>query len=161
MVRNLRNEKQVFSSWTFFWIRIYSGSTTLLLVSLQQYFQSRVSDLECQLTAERTRRISDAEEWKQFQADLLMTVRVANDFQVNIFTLFFPFFYYFVTIIRCWLTFFFTYLSMTNHSVMRFYEPTGHDMPKLCPSTGTVSRIQTRLSYTVSLLIIVFALMLS
>ena len=43
-----------------------------------------MSDLECALTAERTRRISDAEEWKQFQADLLMTVRVANDFQVNI-----------------------------------------------------------------------------
>ena len=37
-----------------------------------------MSDLECALTAERTRRISDAEEWKQFQADLLMTVRVAK-----------------------------------------------------------------------------------
>jgi hypothetical protein len=42
-----------------------------------------MSDLECQLSAERSRRISDAEEWRQFQADLLMTVRVANDFQVQ------------------------------------------------------------------------------
>ncbi len=44
-----------------------------------------MSDLECQLSAERSRRISDAEEWRQFQADLLMTVRVANDFQVQLF----------------------------------------------------------------------------
>jgi len=42
-----------------------------------------MSDLECQLSAERSRRLSDAEEWRQFQADLLMTVRVANDFQVK------------------------------------------------------------------------------
>ena len=40
-------------------------------------------ELESQLTTERTRRMSDAEEWKQFQADLLMTVRVANDFQTE------------------------------------------------------------------------------
>jgi len=44
---------------------------------------SRMSELESQLTTERTRRMSDAEEWKQFQADLLMTVRVANDFQTE------------------------------------------------------------------------------
>ena len=42
-----------------------------------------MSELESQLTTERTRRMSDAEEWKQFQADLLMTVRVANDFQTE------------------------------------------------------------------------------
>jgi len=45
--------------------------------------QSKMSELESQLTTERTRRMSDAEEWKQFQADLLMTVRVANDFQTE------------------------------------------------------------------------------
>ena len=39
--------------------------------------------MESQLTTEKTRRISDAEEWKQFQCDLLMTVRVANDFQTE------------------------------------------------------------------------------
>jgi len=43
--------------------------------------QSRLSELEGQLMSERTRRISDADEWKQFQADLLISVRVANDFQ--------------------------------------------------------------------------------
>ena len=42
-----------------------------------------MSELESQLTTEKTRRMSDAEEWKQFQADLLMTVRVANDFQTE------------------------------------------------------------------------------
>jgi len=50
---------------------------------LQNVFQSKMSELESQLTTERTRRMSDAEEWKQFQADLLMTVRVANDFQTE------------------------------------------------------------------------------
>jgi len=45
--------------------------------------QSKMGELESQLTTERTRRMSDAEEWKQFQADLLMTVRVANDFQTE------------------------------------------------------------------------------
>merc|ERR1712126_41000 len=40
-------------------------------------------ELESQLSTEKTRRMSDAEEWKQFQADLLMTVRVANDFQTE------------------------------------------------------------------------------
>jgi len=45
--------------------------------------QTKMSELESQLTTERTRRMSDAEEWKQFQADLLMTVRVANDFQTE------------------------------------------------------------------------------
>ena len=39
--------------------------------------------MESQLTNERTRRMSDAEEWKQFQADLLISVRVANDFKVG------------------------------------------------------------------------------
>ena len=42
-----------------------------------------MGDLENQLSSERTRRVSDAEEWKQFQSDLLMTVRVANDFQTE------------------------------------------------------------------------------
>jgi len=46
-------------------------------------FESKMGELECQLSTERTRRVSDAEEWKQFQADLLMTVRVANDFQTE------------------------------------------------------------------------------
>lgn len=41
-----------------------------------------MAEIESQLSNEKTRRMSDAEEWKQFQADLLMTVRVANDFQV-------------------------------------------------------------------------------
>ena len=40
--------------------------------------------MESQLNSEKTRRMSDAEEWRQFQADLLMTVRVANDFQVRL-----------------------------------------------------------------------------
>ena len=39
--------------------------------------------MDSQLSCEKTRRMSDAEEWKQFQADLLMTVRVANDFQTE------------------------------------------------------------------------------
>jgi hypothetical protein len=60
---------------------VFFSALFLLVVNV---LQGRISDLECQLTAERTRRISDAEEWKQFQADLLMTVRVANDFQVRI-----------------------------------------------------------------------------
>ena len=42
-----------------------------------------MGELESQLTTEKTRRMSDAEEWKQFQSDLLMTVRVANDFQTE------------------------------------------------------------------------------
>ena len=42
-----------------------------------------MGELESQLSTEKTRRMSDAEEWKQFQADLLMTVRVANDFQTE------------------------------------------------------------------------------
>ena len=42
-----------------------------------------MSDLEGQLSTERTRRMSECEEWRQFQADLLMTVRVANDFQTE------------------------------------------------------------------------------
>jgi len=50
---------------------------------LQSIFQSKMTELESQLTTEKTRRMSDAEEWKQFQADLLMTVRVANDFQTE------------------------------------------------------------------------------
>jgi len=45
--------------------------------------QMSMGDLENQLSSERTRRVSDAEEWKQFQSDLLMTVRVANDFQTE------------------------------------------------------------------------------
>jgi len=45
--------------------------------------QISMGDLENQLSSERTRRVSDAEEWKQFQSDLLMTVRVANDFQTE------------------------------------------------------------------------------
>jgi len=45
--------------------------------------QSKFCEVESQLSNERTRRMSDAEEWKQFQADLLMTVRVANDFQTE------------------------------------------------------------------------------
>merc|ERR1719422_600612 len=45
--------------------------------------QSKMGELESQLSTEKTRRMSDAEEWKQFQADLLMTVRVANDFQTE------------------------------------------------------------------------------
>jgi len=43
--------------------------------------QSRQAEIESQLVTERTRRISDADEWKQFQSDLLISVRVANDFQ--------------------------------------------------------------------------------
>jgi len=50
---------------------------------LQSCFQSKMSDLEGQLSTERTRRMSECEEWRQFQADLLMTVRVANDFQTE------------------------------------------------------------------------------
>ena len=49
----------------------------------QTCFQSKMSDLEGQLSTERTRRMSECEEWRQFQADLLMTVRVANDFQTE------------------------------------------------------------------------------
>ena len=49
----------------------------------QSCFQSKMSDLEGQLSTERTRRMSECEEWRQFQADLLMTVRVANDFQTE------------------------------------------------------------------------------
>lgn len=49
----------------------------------QSFFQCKMSDLEGQLSTERTRRMSECEEWRQFQADLLMTVRVANDFQAE------------------------------------------------------------------------------
>merc|ERR1719150_3583694 len=45
--------------------------------------QSKLGELESQLSTEKTRRMSETEEWKQFQADLLMTVRVANDFQTE------------------------------------------------------------------------------
>ena len=46
--------------------------------------------MESQLNSEKTRRMSDAEEWRQFQADLLMTVRVANDFQVRLLKIAWP-----------------------------------------------------------------------
>lgn len=45
--------------------------------------QSKLGEMESQLSTEKTRRVSETEEWKQFQADLLMTVRVANDFQTE------------------------------------------------------------------------------
>jgi len=50
---------------------------------LQESFKCRMTDMEGQLSTERTRRMSECEEWRQFQADLLMTVRVANDFQTE------------------------------------------------------------------------------
>jgi len=48
--------------------------------------QSRIGEMESMLSNEKTRRMSDAEEWKQFQADLLISVRVANDFQTEALT---------------------------------------------------------------------------
>ena len=58
-------------------------SHLIMLFLFQTCFQSKMSDLEGQLSTERTRRMSECEEWRQFQADLLMTVRVANDFQTE------------------------------------------------------------------------------
>ncbi|BFF95171.1 cytospin-B-like [Drosophila madeirensis] len=41
----------------------------------------KLSDTEQRLDSETQLRLQEAEEWQQFKADLLTTVRVANDFQ--------------------------------------------------------------------------------
>lgn len=45
--------------------------------------QSRQYELERALTEERKLRQEEITEWEQFQTDLLMTVRVANDFKTE------------------------------------------------------------------------------
>ncbi|XP_014208116.1 cytospin-A isoform X2 [Copidosoma floridanum] len=45
--------------------------------------QSRQHELECALAEERKLRQEESAEWQQFQSDLLMTVRVANDFKTE------------------------------------------------------------------------------
>ncbi|XP_030566203.1 cytospin-A isoform X2 [Drosophila novamexicana] len=45
--------------------------------------QLQLSDSESRLEKETQLRKRDADEWQQFQADLLMTVRVANDFKTE------------------------------------------------------------------------------
>lgn len=45
--------------------------------------QSRQYELEHALTEERKLRQEEITEWEQFQTDLLMTVRVANDFKTE------------------------------------------------------------------------------
>lgn len=45
--------------------------------------QIRQADLERALSDERTLRREEITEWEQFQTDLLMTVRVANDFKTE------------------------------------------------------------------------------
>ncbi|KAJ8687578.1 hypothetical protein QAD02_023372 [Eretmocerus hayati] len=45
--------------------------------------QSRLVELECALADERRLRQEENTEWQQFQTDLLMTVRVANDFKTE------------------------------------------------------------------------------
>lgn len=45
--------------------------------------QNRTYELECALAEERKLRQEESTEWQQFQSDLLMTVRVANDFKTE------------------------------------------------------------------------------
>lgn len=45
--------------------------------------QARHYELECALAEERKLRQEESTEWEQFQTDLLMTVRVANDFKTE------------------------------------------------------------------------------
>ncbi|XP_011501718.1 PREDICTED: cytospin-A isoform X2 [Ceratosolen solmsi marchali] len=45
--------------------------------------QGRQCEVECALAEERKLRQEEAVEWQQFQTDLLMTVRVANDFKTE------------------------------------------------------------------------------
>jgi len=45
--------------------------------------QLQLGEAECRLDQEMQLRRKEAEEWQQFQADLLMTVRVANDFKTE------------------------------------------------------------------------------
>ncbi|XP_008215166.1 cytospin-A isoform X11 [Nasonia vitripennis] len=45
--------------------------------------QNRTYELECALAEERKLRQEESAEWQQFQTDLLMTVRVANDFKTE------------------------------------------------------------------------------
>ncbi|XP_017048142.1 cytospin-A isoform X3 [Drosophila ficusphila] len=45
--------------------------------------QLQLGETECRLDQETQLRRKEAEEWQQFQADLLMTVRVANDFKTE------------------------------------------------------------------------------
>jgi hypothetical protein len=45
--------------------------------------QGRQCEVECALAEERKLRQEEAAEWQQFQTDLLMTVRVANDFKTE------------------------------------------------------------------------------
>ncbi|XP_020277506.1 cytospin-A-like isoform X1 [Pseudomyrmex gracilis] len=45
--------------------------------------QTRMYELECALADERKLRQDESAEWEQFQTDLLMTVRVANDFKTE------------------------------------------------------------------------------
>ncbi|XP_011870889.1 PREDICTED: cytospin-A isoform X2 [Vollenhovia emeryi] len=45
--------------------------------------QARQLELECALADERKLRQEESTEWEQFQTDLLMTVRVANDFKTE------------------------------------------------------------------------------
>ena len=45
--------------------------------------QNRQYELECALAEERKLRQEESTEWQQFQTDLLMTVRVANDFKTE------------------------------------------------------------------------------
>lgn len=45
--------------------------------------QTRLYEVERALTEERKLRQDESAEWEQFQTDLLMTVRVANDFKTE------------------------------------------------------------------------------
>lgn len=45
--------------------------------------QTRQYELETALAEERKLRREESDEWEQFQTDLLMTVRVANDFKTE------------------------------------------------------------------------------
>ncbi|XP_032582571.1 cytospin-A isoform X2 [Drosophila sechellia] len=57
-----------------------------LLAETQRHLgdvQLKLGEAECRLDQETQLRRKEAEEWQQFQADLLMTVRVANDFKTE------------------------------------------------------------------------------
>ncbi|XP_033172454.1 cytospin-A isoform X1 [Drosophila mauritiana] len=57
-----------------------------LLAETQRHLgdvQLKLGEAECRLEQETQLRRKEAEEWQQFQADLLMTVRVANDFKTE------------------------------------------------------------------------------
>lgn len=49
----------------------------------EREIQTRLYELERALTEERKLRQDESAEWEQFQTDLLMTVRVANDFKTE------------------------------------------------------------------------------